>query len=276
MIWRNVFAIAKKDWLEVRQNQAAWLPMVIVPLIFVLIMPLAFILIPTQMNIPLEQLASDSDLAMMTRNMPAAMAAPLQGLDTFQQMVMLILGYMFAPLFLMFPLMFSTVIAAESFAGERERKTIEALLYSGATDAELFVGKALAAGVPAILITWLSFAGYALVLNTAGFSAFGRIWFPLPFWYPLIFWVSPALTVLGIAVMVLVSVKVQTFMGAYQLGGSLVILVLGLMIGQLTGVLYLSVGVGMLVGLVVWLAAVVLIVLAVRSFNRSAILASAA
>ena len=34
------------------------------------------------------------------------------------------LGYLFAPMFLIMPLMLSSIIAAESFAGERERKTL--------------------------------------------------------------------------------------------------------------------------------------------------------
>ena len=75
--------------------------------------------------------------------------------------------------------MTASSIAAESFAGERERKKMEALLYTSASDAELFVGKALAAFLPALAITWLSFAGYTIVLNAAGWTIFGQIWFPL-------------------------------------------------------------------------------------------------
>ncbi|MCD4673481.1 MAG: hypothetical protein K8R77_12525 [Anaerolineaceae bacterium] len=40
------------------------------------------------------------------------------------------------------------------------------------------------------------------------------------------------------------------------------------MVGQISGVLYLSVGVGLLMGLVLWLAALGLTTMAVRSFNR--------
>ena len=89
------------------------------------------------------------------------------------------------------------------------------------------------------------------------------------------FWIAPALSLLGVSATVLISVRNQTFMGAYQLSSSLVIVVVALMIGQITGVLYLSVGVGLLVGLVIWLVAIGLTTAAVRSFNRYNLLADA-
>ena len=42
---------------------------------------------------------------------------------------MLVNGYLLAPLFLIVPLMVSAVLAADAFAGEKERRTLEALLH---------------------------------------------------------------------------------------------------------------------------------------------------
>jgi len=92
--------------------------------------------------------------------MPEFLSETIGGMDQTQSGIVLLIGYLFAPFFLIMPLMFSTVIAAESFAGERERKTIEALLYTPATDTELFLGKVLAAFTPAVLITWGGFIAY--------------------------------------------------------------------------------------------------------------------
>jgi ABC-2 type transport system permease protein len=276
MKWSNILAIAKKDWLEVRQNTAAWLPMVIVPLIFVVILPLVFLVVIPSTGAGSQSVTSDQDLKTFLRNLPDSMAGPLQGMNVDQSGVVLMLGYMFSPMFLILPLMFATVIASESFAGERERKTMEALLYTPASDAELFMGKVMAAALPSILITWISFAVYTVILNTFGYSLIGRVWFPLPTWWPLIFWITPALTAFSIAATVLISAKVQTFMGAYQTSASTVILVLALMVGQISGVLYLTVEIGMLVGLVIWLIAAVLTYFAIRIFNRTALLSSKA
>ena len=269
---RSVFAITKKDLLEVRQNQAAWMPMLIVPLIFVIIMPLAFILIPQQLDLTATSLTQEFDLEFFLEKMPPSIAQHVEWRTELQSIIVIMLGYIFAPFFLIMPLMFSTIIGAESFAGEKERKTLEALLYTPASDAELFTGKVLAAFLPSLIVTWGCFLVYILVINIAGYPVFGAIWFPLPNWWALIFWVAPALTVLGISVSVLISAKVQTFMGAYQLSGSLVILVVALIGAQISGVLYLSTLVSLILGLVIWLVDALLMRLSVRSFNRRTLL----
>jgi len=274
MRYEIIYAIAKKDLLEVRQNLSAWLPMVIVPVLFAVGLPL-IILLAERNPAFTSQVAADADLVQFIDRLPPVMLGYIEGLDLNQKMMVIFLGFFFAPLFLIMPLMFSTIIAAESFAGEQERKTLEALLYTPTSDAELFVGKMMAAGVPAILLTWICFSLYTLVLNIAGAPIMaGKFSFPLPTWYPLIFWISPALSLLGISATVLISARTKSFMGAYQLSGSLVLLVLVLVIGQLTGVLYLSVSVGMLVGAIFWAAAGLLTWLSVRHFKRASLLIS--
>jgi len=268
MNWNNVLTIAKKDWIEVRQNKSVVGTMFIVPLIFIILMPLAIILIPSSSPDAAQQMFQDPDLAGFMSRLPDFITKAIEGLDMTQAGIVLFLGYMFAPFFLIMPLMFASVIAAEAFAGERERKTIEALLYTSATDTELFLGKVLAAFVPAFLVTLFAFAVYILVVNGASYPIMGRIWFPLPSWYPLIFWVSPAISVLAIAITVMISARVQTFMEAYQSSAALVILVMGLLIGQMAGVVYLSVGVGMALGAVLWIIDAVLIRIIVPTFTR--------
>ena len=275
MNWKIITTIAKKDWKEVRQNPSAWVPMLVIPLIFVVIFPLAMILVPSQIPGAAEQMFSDPDMAGFFQHLPPQMAQAVTGLNQLQTGLVLMLGYMFAPFFLIIPLMFTTVIASESFAGEYERKTIESLLYTPATDTELFLGKVLAAIVPAIGITLGSFVLYGLVVNAAAYPVMGRAWFPLPSWYPMILWISPAISLAGVAATVLISARVKTFMGTYQASASTVLLVLALLVGQVSGVLYLSVGVGIIVGAVIWVAGAGLTYYAVRTFNRQKLLASA-
>ncbi len=275
MNWRTIRTIAGKDIKEATQNKSVWLPILIVPLIFVVLMPVGMILAISSTGATEVNPLNDPDFALFMERMPQFLSNLINGLDSAQSGIVLLVGYLFAPFFLIMPLMFSTVIASESFAGERERKTVEALLYTPATDTELFLGKVLAALAPALLITWGGFLVYSVVVNVAAFSVMGRIWFPLPSWYPLILWVSPAISLLGIAVTVLISGKVQTFMGAYQSSGSLVLLVLALLAGQATGVLYLSVVSVIVIGLVLFLVDAVLMYYAIRTFNRDKLLASA-
>lgn len=270
---QNIFTIAKKDWLEVRQNKYAWAPMLIVPAIFVIIIPLIFTLVIPALSVsPQQVLTSDPDFQVFIDHMPLQLSRYIDFQHPMESMLVIILGIMFAPMFLIMPLMASTTIASESFAGERERKTMEALLYTPASDAELFLGKVTASAVPSIGITWLSFAIYTLILNLAPYVYIQRIWFPLPTWWPLIFWITPALVILGISLTVLISARVQNFLGAYQTSASVVLLVVALFAGQLSGMLYLSVGIEMLLGLLFWTAAALLTALAIRTFNREALL----
>lgn len=270
MNWRKIKIIAWKDLLEVRQNKSVLISLGMVPLIILVILPLVMLIVAGQSGS--ADAFKDPDIQMMFDRMPEVMTRSMQGFNDTQMTIMMILGYLFAPMFLIMPLMSATSIAAESFAGERERKTLEALLYTPATDSELFFGKALAAFLPTLLIAWVAFILYSLVLNIAGYPLFGEIWFPLPSWYPLVFWVTPAIAALGVGATVLISTKVQTFMGAYQTSGSLVVIVLALVAGQATGVVYLSAWVGIVLGFIVWLVAGILFFLAIRQFNRKTLL----
>jgi len=270
MNWRKIRIIAWKDVLEVRQNKSVLASMIVVPLIIMVVLPAVMLVVVNTSGS--AEVLNDPDLQMMFERIPASISNMFDGLTDTQMTITMILGFLFAPMFLIMPLMLSASIAAESFAGERERKTLEALLYTSATDTELFVGKALAAFIPSVLVGIVSFLIYAVVLNVGGYPIFERIWFPLNTWYPLVFWVSPAFAALGVGATVLISAKVQTFMGAYQASGSLVILVLALLVGQASGLLYLSVWVGIVIGFVVWLAAGVLFFLAIQQFNRKTLL----
>lgn len=272
MNWRSIWAIARKDLKEVRQNKAAWAPGIIVPLVFAIIMPLVFIILPQV--IPVEDVQRElGDIDALLKNMPPALKAIFDGRSLEQMFVIYMAGFMLAPMFLIMPLMFSSVVGSDSFVGERERKTMEALLYAPTSDMELFLGKVLAAVLPAIGLSWLTYLVYAVVVNAASFSLMGGLWFPLASWWPMMFWLTPALAVLGISATVLVSSRVKTFMEAYQLSGSLVVLVLALVFGQISGVLFLGVGTVLVIGTLVWAVDAVLIYLSVSNFKRSSLVA---
>ncbi len=273
MNMRRVLSLARKDLTEVKSNKTVWMPMLILPLFYMVLFPLLFTVLSGQIETSAESSMAELRTFMVT--MPAPIAALLDGRTGTQQMQIFLLGIFMAPMFLILPLMFSSIIAAESFAGEKERKTLESLLYTPATDTELFLGKALAAVTPAILIAWFSFIVYTVMVNLTTNQTLGGAWFPLPGWYPVVFWITPAAAFLGTMFTVLISARAKTFMEAYQSGGMLVLLVLGLMAGQMTGILYLGVEVGLLVGVVVWLVDLVLLRLCIRMFKRSRWISSA-
>jgi len=270
MNWRAVGALARKDLGEVRMNKVAWIPAAIVPMVIVVLLPLAFILAPTLFTPATGTTDSIANVQTLTSLVPTSMVSELHGLNDAQRWIVFSTGFVSAPMLLLLPLMFSSIAGADSFVGERERKTLEALLYTPASDGELFLGKVIASVVPALLLTWLSFVVYAIVVNVAGWYIMQRVWFPTAAWWPLMLWVAPAIATLGMAAAVLISSRVSTFMEAYQLTGTLVIVVLALVIAQATGVLSLSVLVTLLVGAALWAVDAVLVWLSVRLFSRGA------
>jgi len=205
--------------------------------------------------------------------MPEGLKAELAGFEGVQRLLVLVLVYFFAPMYLIVPLMVASVIAADSFAGEKERKTLEALLYTPTTDGELFLGKVLVAWLPALGVALGGFFLYGLVADLVTWPQLRMLLFPNPMWLLLVFWVAPAVAGLGLGTMVLVSSRVRTFQEAYQLGGAVVLPVLFLVVGQVTGLLYLNLPAVALLGLVVWGVDAVLLWYGARTFRRGALIA---
>jgi uncharacterized membrane protein SpoIIM required for sporulation len=71
-----------------------------------------------------------------------------------------------------FPITVALVLALESFVGEKERRSLEPLLSSPLTDFQIFLGKLLAALIPALLASYLGMLLYLVWMYLQG------IWFP--------------------------------------------------------------------------------------------------
>jgi len=271
MNWRAIFAIVRKDLKVVMQNKGVLLPITIIPLVLFVVLPWLTALAPKLVNVAG---VSFSQLDELIARMPTALQQELAGYDLSQKVIVFFLVYMLAPLFLIIPLMVASVIAADSFAGEKERKTLEALLFTPTTDRELFIAKLLSAWLPAVAVALIGFILYAVMANAAAWSVMHHLFFPNSMWLSLIIWVVPAVAGFGLGVMVLVSARAQGFQDAYQLGSVVVVPVLLLVVGQISGVMYFSVGVVLLLGLVVWLLTSLLLFFGSRSFRRGKLLLS--
>ncbi|HLO17344.1 MAG TPA: ABC transporter permease subunit [Anaerolineales bacterium] len=262
---RAIFAIVRKDLKVAMQNKGVVLPIIILPLILFVVLPWVM---AYGSSLADATGSSMSNVDEILRRMPSGLLTELSGYTQKQQLIVFSLVYMLAPMFLILPLMVSSVIAADSFAGEKERKTLEALLYTPTTDRELFTAKLLGAWIAAVVVTLLSFILYAVMVNSAAWHSIGHIFFPNWMWIALVIWVSPAVAALGLVVMVFVSARAQGFQDAYQIGGLVVLPVILLMVGQISGVMYFSLGVVLLVGLVIWLLDIALLWFASKGFRR--------
>lgn len=266
MNWRAIRAIVRKDLKVVLQNKGVSIPIIVVPLIFLVLLPALAAIVPALEDVTGSAAA---DLVAFMDQMPAGLQAELAGYNPTEMIIVALLVYFFAPMYLILPLMVSSVIAADSFAGEKERKTLEALLYTPTTDGELLLAKMLSAWVPAVVIAWGGFVLYAIVANLAGWPTMGRFFFPNLMWIVLALWVAPAVAGLGLGVTVLVSARAEGFQEAYQLGAIVVLPILFLVIGQATGVMYFSTWLVLLLGLLVWIVDIALMGFGARTFRRS-------
>lgn len=265
---RVVWAIARKDLREVLANRLAWMPALVLPTILCVLVPLAVIGLP-QVIAPHSPPVEAPWMKHGLEALAPELAKAIRTLPVVQRVGLIVTGQLFAPMFLIIPLMLASIVGANAFVGEKERKTLEALLYTPATDAEIFVGKTLAALLPAVVLAWVSFAVYTLVVNAAAWPLLHRPWFPTPPWWPLMLWVTPAIASLGLIVTVLVSSRVSNFLEANQTSGALVFPLVALMASQATGAVMLTVHLGLLIGAGLWVVDALLLLVAVRLVRRT-------
>jgi len=227
--------VFRKDWREVSRNWQVILPIAIIPIFVSVLLPVLIVFIPGLAVTPDSSLGG---LEIFIRNLPSHVQQELVGMTDQQVMVYIMALYFFAPFFLIIPLMASSVIASDSFAGEKERKTIEALLATPISDSELLLGKILVSFIPSMIVTVISFSIYSIVVDVAAFSLFnGRLLLPNVVWLMLIFGLAPAIALAGIGVTVIISARVKGFREAQQISAAMVAPILALVFAQFTGAL---------------------------------------
>lgn len=144
-------------------------------------------------------------------------------------------GWMPAGFFSTMPLFIASGVVADTFAGERERKTLETLLATRLPDRAIFLGKVLAVLVYAWMFTAFSLVASLIGLNLAGETPCLYVYPPLVF---LVGLVGPVLTGLLIAGLgVFVSLRAKTVRAAQQ---TLALYMFGLFLTISFGLPYLA------------------------------------
>lgn len=260
----RVLALVKKDMLELLRNRQALWPMIAMPLILSTLLPLILLLGPASLA-----KESEADLAPLLGAISEALGSQL---DTFEQLVVVaLLGYLLAPLFLMIPITVATITASSSFVGERERRTLEGLLYTPLSSRELVLGKVIASWVPALVITWLGFAVYAVLVNLLAWPIFERVFFPNAMWLFMMFGLVPAVSFLAILLIVAVSQRASSIQAAQGMTSFLVFPVLGLLVSQATGAVLFDTSLVLLATAATWLTCLLLLWLVSDRFSRERI-----
>lgn len=234
-----IWAIAQKDIRAVTTDSRVWLGLVLLPVLFGIIFPTVAVgllrLFPVSSPDLLKLLetftkASGGQLAGEWQSMPSVN----------HQLIRLFLDYFLAPIFLMIPVINSMMIASNSFVGEKERRTLETLLFAPIDIKSLFAGKVLASFLPSYAVTVGSFFICGILVDAIAYPMFGALVFPSWNWIWLVFWVAPLFSIMTILFCAFVSARVKTFQQAQSVGGLVILPIILLIGGQAAGLILLS------------------------------------
>ena len=171
-------------------------------------------------------------------------------------------------LYLIMPVFVPIFISSQSVAGEKERRTLEPLLASPVTAAEILAGKSLASLVPAVALSVLAFILLCVLVDAVAWPFAHELLLPNQMWLFGVLVIAPLFAFFGNGVAVLVSARVAEARMAQQLSGLVTLPLIGLVGGQLAGLLKAGTVYYAVEGGVVLLLDAALIVATIRLFDR--------
>jgi ABC-type Na+ efflux pump permease subunit len=171
-------------------------------------------------------------------------------------------------LYLIMPVFVPILISSQSVAGEKERRTLEPLLASPVTVAELLVGKSLAAVLPAVVISYAAYGVLCLGVDLVGWKLVQGPLLPNTLWSVGVLGIAPLFAFFGNGVAVLVSARVGDARLSQQLSALVILPLVGLVGGQIAGFLRAGPFFYAVQAVVVAGLDLALVVLTVRLFDR--------
>jgi ABC-2 type transport system permease protein len=258
----KVWIMVRKEWSEVFRNRIVFFT--------VLFMPLIMAVIPLMMLFGtrgVTDMSALDEFGVAFEQMLSA-CGPLNDIECVQFLLL----QQFMSLFLLLPVLIPVTIAAYSIVGEKTTHTLEPLLATPITTAQLLAGKALAAAIPAVLATLLSFSIFAV--GTAFLAVSPQVALRLfsPIWMLGIFVVGPLLSIAGVSLAVMISSRVNDPRVADQISALVVLPVMALFFGQMLGFVAVNANLMIVIALVMAGVDAALLFFATRLFQREVIL----
>ncbi len=254
----KIITIIRKEWAEVFKNKMVLFTVVFLPLLFAAL-PL-IIMFTTR---------GGGDFAGDLPQQISAICSPeMSGTECFQVYIV----SQFMILFMLVPLIIPVNIASYSIVGEKTTRSLEPLLATPITTAELLIGKNLAAVIPAVLATLGCFLIFAVGAGFLSGSPLVTSALLDPMWLLAVLLVGPLLAVLSVNFAIMVSSRVNDPRVAEQLSVVVIVPVMGLFFGQVSGLLILNNQIVLIMALALLLIDLIMIQIAVRLFQREVIL----
>jgi len=255
-------AIIKKDVFAIVANKQLLTALIIVPLVFTVFFPTIFILIirfaPDQVN-NIEQILNMLPEDMRTGDMQTTIIAFL--LENIMPLF-----------FTIIPILASSIMAASSFVGEKEKRTLETLLYSPLTLTQMFQAKVWASFIISMAVTYMSFVIMLIVVEALLLLTFGNMILPGLSWLFILLAVTPAISLLAITLIVRGSAKAQTMEDSQQRSVFLILPIMLVIVGQFMGIVLINPWYLLIAGAVLATIAALLMKGSMKKFTYEALL----
>lgn len=259
----KIKTIIDKEWAEVFKNKLV--------LFSVAFLPLMLTALPLITIYSIQGLTAEEMAASTTQGTPDEFFGDACiGLNEADCTMVYMLN-IFTLMFMILPVMVPVTIAAYSIVGEKSTRSLEPLLATPITTLELILGKAVAAVLPAIGVTWISFGIYLVAARfMTNETVFARLIDPM--WLLAVFLVGPLLAVLAVCAAMMVSSRVSDPRTAEQISGAVMLPIILLVMGQSFGLFLLSSELVLVTAVILIILDAVLFYLTVKMFQRETIL----
>lgn len=171
----------------------------------------------------------------------------------------------------MIPMMMPVYIAAYTIIGEKQSNTLEPLLATPVSTWELLAAKTIAATLPAVIVTWLSFGVLLLGVRWVAPLTVYR-YAARPVWIVAMLLLGPLLAFWSVLMGVMVSSRIHDPRAAQQITGIFVLPIVGLSLVVRMGKVFVSVWMVLLAAWITLALNLVVLYFAVKVFQRETIL----
>ncbi len=261
----RIAALLRKELADIRQNRALFMPAVLTGIVSILLPFFIAIIVPALAGERLSD-SSDFEIALeLYRDQPALADLTPEGAIQawiFQQFLILLV---------ITPVAASMSVAAYSVIGEKQARTLEPLLATPITTFELLAAKVAGSLVPAIALTFASFAVY--VAGTVVFAHAGVFRALLTARsLMIVFLLGPLAALAALQMAVCVSSRVNDARSAQQIGALIILPVSALLVAQVSGSFLLTGPIILLIALALAIVNAGLMALGIALFDRESIL----
>ena len=262
---RHVLAVIENEWAQLRRNKVVIFTTIMPPILLVAI-SLSMLVLTSFLDVDLKKVATETSGGLL-----GGSGAQFPGLSSGDQVRAALLTP-FLILFQMIPLVVPITIASYSIVGEKQARSLEALLATPIRTWELLFGKALAAALPGIIATWWTYILFAVTARfTVSDAVYQRI-IVSQTWVLAVVLLTPLFSFLAVGCAIIISSRVRDPQSAQQLGSLVILPLIGVLVAQVTGAVTLGLGSIVSTALAVAFVDGVLLWSAVRLFSRETIL----